>query len=92
MSSMHRLLPPLFLVLALAMAIAGFAIMAVDPPEPNVELHRVTADGDETARDALQADLERQQFNRKLLLGCLFVGSAVMIAMAFMTMRPSAAG
>ncbi len=85
---MSSFLPPLCLVLALAMAIAAFAMLAVGPPEPSVELHRVTAAGDETARDALEADLERQQLQRNLLLTCLFVGSGVMIATAFVTMRP----
>ncbi len=88
---MYRLLPPLCLVLALAMAITGFALLATGPPEPNVDLHRATASGDEPSREVLQAELHRQQLQRKLLLGCLFAGSAVMIATAFVTMQPTAA-
>jgi len=88
---MNRLIPPLCLILALAMAITAFALLAVGPPEPSVDLHRVTAEGDEASRDALQADLRRARFERKLLLGCLFAGGVVMIVMAFMTMQSSAA-
>jgi len=86
---MNRLLPPLCLLLALSMVVTGFVLLAVGPPEPSVDLHRATASGDESSRDVLQADLESKRFKRRLLLGCLFAGSAVMIAMAFMTMQPS---
>ena len=35
---MRHVLPPLCLLLALSMMIAGFAVLSVEPPEPSVEL------------------------------------------------------
>jgi len=89
---MHRLFPPLCLVLALAMAVAGFALLAVGRPEPNVDLHRATAAGDEQSQKVLESQLQRERLERQLLLGCLFAGSAVMIATAFVTMKPTSKG
>ena len=88
---MHRILPPLCLLLALAMAVVGFALWAVDPPEANVELHRARASGDEQYREVLEAELRRRQWTRNLLLGCLFVGSGVFAVTAFVGMRPAGA-
>ncbi len=86
---MQRLLPPLCLLMALAMAVVGFGVWAVEAPQPSVELHRAGASGDEQYRDALEAQLRRQQLNRKILLACLFVGSGVFVAAAFLAMRPA---
>ena len=88
---MRNLLPPLCLLLALAMVITAFAVWAVEPPAASVELHRARAAGDEDMRDVLEGKLKRQQFARQVLLGCLFAGSCVMTFAAFATMRPSGA-
>ena len=37
---MQQLMPPLCLVLSLALLVTGFALLAIDAPEPNVDLHR----------------------------------------------------
>jgi len=88
---MRNLLPPLCLLIALAMVITAFAVWAVEPPAVSVELHRARAAGDEDTRDVLEAKLKRQKFARQVLLGCLFTGSCVMTFAAFATMRPSGA-
>lgn len=86
---MHRLLPPLCLLLALATAVAGFSLLARGAPEPSVEQHQAAAAGDDQYREALEAELRRQQLKRKVLLGCLFAGSGLLIVTAFLTMRPA---
>ena len=86
---MHRMLPPLCLLLALALAIAGFAMLAVEPPKANVDLHRAAAARDEQLREALEEELRRRQRHRKLLVGALFVGSGLAVVAAFLTMQPA---
>ena len=88
---MRNLLPPLCLLIALAMVITAFAVGAVEPPAASVELHRARAAGDEDVRDVLEGKLKRQKFARQVLLGCLFAGSGLMIFAAFATMRPAGA-
>ena len=86
---MRHLIPPLCLFLALAMLIAGFAIWAVESPQAKTDLHAARASGDDALRDVLEAQLHRQQLARKLLLGCLFGGSVLMVVLAFLSMRPA---
>lgn len=86
---MHRLLPPLCLFMALAMLIAGFAMVMGGSPEASVEYHRARSTGDEQYADVLEAGLLRRQFARRVLLGGLFAGSAIMTGFAFFTMRPA---
>ena len=88
---MRRLVSPLCLVMALALAIAAFALWAVEPPQPGVEMHRAGAIGDDQYREALEDRLERRQLKRKVLLVCLAVGSGVLIVAAFLAMRPAEA-
>jgi hypothetical protein len=86
---MSRLLSPLCLILSLAMAIVGFGLWAVEPPEAEVDLHRARVSGDEAYQEVLEARLDRRQWTRNLLLGCLFAGSGLFAVMAFATMRGS---
>jgi len=83
---MQSLLSPLCLLLAIAMAIGGFALWAVEPPEASVELHRARAAGDDDYGDLLEDALAKRQRARSLLLGGLFGGSLVLAAAAFGTM------
>ena len=84
---MHRLIPPLCLLLALAMLIAGFAVWAVEPPEAGVDLHKARAVGDEDYQDVLEARLAQHQWARTLLVGGLFAGCVLMTVVAFLSMR-----
>ena len=86
---MARFLPPLCLLLALAMLIAGFALLAVERPEAPIQLHAARVSGDDAYRDVLEAQLARRQFARRILVGSLFAGSVLMTALAFLAMAPS---
>jgi hypothetical protein len=83
---MQQLISPLCLFLALALLIAGFAIWAVESPQPNMELHRARVSGDEEYSKVLEEQLEGQRWSRKVLLFGLFGGSAMMVVMAFVMM------
>lgn len=86
---MNRLLPPLCLLLALAMLVVGFGLLAVEPPEASVELHHARVTGDEQYQEVLEAQLRRRQRIRTALLVCLFGGSALFAVLGFVTMRPT---
>ena len=83
---MQQLISPLCLLLALALLIAGFAIWAVEPPQPSMELHRARVTGDEAYSDVLEDQLEGQRWSRKALLVGLFAGSGTMVLIAFLMM------
>jgi hypothetical protein len=84
---MKGLIPPLCLLLALAMFFAAFAVAAVEQPEATVEFHRARVSGDDEFGDLLEAQLARRQFARKMLLGSLIFGGVALIATAFAAMR-----
>ena len=85
---MHHILPPLCLLLAIAMLVAGFCLWLLEPPQATVELHRAGASGDELYREALETQLRDRQRNRKVLVGALFAGGVLMVVVAFLAMRP----
>ncbi len=86
---MNAVLPPVCLILALAMLVAGFGLLAVEPPQPTVEMHRARAAGDEQYYEAFEVQLHRRQLHRKVLLACLFTGSGIMVVTAVLSMRPT---
>ena len=86
---MNRILPPLCLLLALAMLIAGFAMCSVDAPDASVELSRARSGGDDRYGDVLEAQLKRRQLGRKVFIGGLFFGCGLMTVLAFLAMSPS---
>ncbi len=88
---MHKFVPPLCLLLSLAMLIAGFALLAKERPQAGVELHRARVEGDEEYRDVLEQQLERRLLRRKLLISGLFGMATIMVIAAFVTMRPASA-
>ena len=81
-----RLLPPLCLLLALAMLIVGFTLIVVGGPEDSVQLHQARAQGDELSTETLEADLRRKRVTRYSLIGILILGSGLMTVTAFRSM------
>ena len=85
-----RLLPPVCLLLALAMLIVGFTLITVGGPEDSVQLHQARAEGDELSTETLEVDLRRRRMTRYALIGLLLLGSGLMTVTAFRSMgRPS---
>ena len=83
------LFPPICLLLALALAIVGFSMLAFGGPEASVSLHEARAKGDELATDTLEADLAERQTDRVVLIASLFAASGVMTIVAFGVMQGS---
>ncbi len=86
---MDWLVPAFCFFLALMMLVCGFALWSTGPPEVNIALHQARLGEDEEYRDLLEDQLLQRQRGRKVLLGCLFAGSAAMVVTAFLTMRPA---
>ncbi|MEO1525587.1 MAG: hypothetical protein AAFX06_09125 [Planctomycetota bacterium] len=83
------LLPPFCLLLALALAITGFSILAFGGPEASVSLHAARAEGDERVSKPMEANLKQRQTKRMVTIVGLFAGSAAMTAVAFASMGES---
>jgi len=86
---MNQIVPPLCLVLSLLLFVGAFAVLAIESPQPGIELHRARVENDEQYRDLLEQQLQRRRLQRKVLIGSLF-GMAVIAAAAFVVMRPPA--
>ena len=85
---MNRVVPPLCLLLALFLLIAGFAVLATDRPQPGVDLHRATAADDEQQRLVLEKELRNRRFTRTVMLVTLFGLAIVIAAGGFVAMKP----
>ncbi len=83
---LKSIFPPICLLLALALAIAGFAMLAFGGPEDSVSLHAARASGDELKTSVLEADLQQRQMARIMLIVSVFVGSGLMTMVAFLSM------
>ncbi len=79
------------MLLALAMLIVGFSLIAGSGPEDSVQLHQARAQGDELYVDALEADLREKRIKRYALIACLLLGSGLMTLTAFGSMHNRAA-
>ncbi len=82
---MQRIIAPVCLVLCLALLVTGFALLAIDPPQVNMQLHRARLAGGTKYRDILEADLQRRIWMRRALIAGLFVAAAALGAMAFLS-------
>jgi hypothetical protein len=76
-------------LLGLASFIAGFALLAVDRPEPGMELHQARVEGDEQYRDLLEDELSRRQLWRRISIGALLTCGALFTAAGFLAMQPA---
>ncbi|OHB81456.1 MAG: hypothetical protein A2W31_13140 [Planctomycetes bacterium RBG_16_64_10] len=84
---MNKLVPPCCLLLAMTLFVVGFALLAVDSPDPSVELHRARAGTDEPYRELLERQLlRRQRFRKGLVVGSFALG-VTFTAVAFVTMQ-----
>lgn len=81
--------PPICLMLALALAITGFSMLAFGGPEDSISLHQARASGDELTTSVLEKDLHQRQTSRVVLIVSTFVGSGVMTLVAFFSMGES---
>ena len=88
--TMNEIVPPLCLVLSLLLFIGAFAVLAIESPQPGIELHRARVENDEQYRDLLQQQLDRRRLQRKVLIGSLFGMAVIVAAAGFVVMRPSA--
>ena len=86
---MQRFLSPVCLILCLALLVTAFGLLAVDAPEPNIQLHRARAIGDEPYREVLEKELETRIWIRRGLIGGLFVAALVLGAFAFASVAGS---
>ncbi len=87
---MKEIIPPLCLVLSLLLFIAAFAVLAIESPQPGIELHRARVEDDEQYRDLLEQQLDRRRLQRKVLIGSLFGMAVIMAVSAYVVMRPPA--
>ena len=85
---MNAIVPPLCLVLSLLLFIGAFAVLAVESPQPGIELHRARVEDDEQYRDLLEQQLDRRRLQRKVLIGSLFGMAVIMAVAGFVAMRP----
>lgn len=86
---MNRFLPPLCLLMALAMAISGFTLASLPRPQPSIELHEATIGQDDQQRELLEKRLRRDRRMRTYLIASLLTCSVVFTVAAFRSMRPS---
>ena len=83
----QSIFPPVCLLLAIAMAVVGFSMLAFGGPEASLDLHQARVSGDELAQSTLEADLEQRQTKRITMIVLLFVGSGAMTIVAFSSMK-----
>jgi hypothetical protein len=86
---MNKIVPPFCLVLSVFLFVAGFAFLAIDKPEPGIELHRARIGDDEEYRELLEERLERRKFRRFVSISALFGTGITSAGVAFLAMRPS---
>ena len=84
---MHEIIPPICFLLAFALIVTGFSMLAIGFPEASIQLHRARASGDEVATDALEANLKKRQRNRAALITASLVGGILITVTGFRAMR-----
>ncbi len=84
-AAMQRYLSPVCLVLCLALLVTGFALLAIEAPEPNVALHRARAAGDRVVEEVLDRELARRIWRRRAVIGAAFAAALALAAGAFFT-------
>ncbi len=86
---MQQIAPPLCFLLAMALVVVGFSLLAIGLPEASVALHRARASGDEPFTERLESDLRQQRMVHGTLITVSLAGSAIMVFVGFRAMaRP----
>ena len=83
---MQRIAPPLCFLLAIAMVVAGFSLLAVGLPEASVALHSARASGDDAFTDKLESDLRKQRLVHGSLITFSLMGSVILVLVGFRAM------
>ena len=83
---LREIVPPLCLVLSLLTFIGGFASLAIERPQPSVELHRARVEGREQYQQVLERDLQTRRMRRVAFTVSLFVGAGILAASGYLTM------
>jgi hypothetical protein len=84
-----KVVPPLCLILGLIAFVAGFALLAVEPPQPGIELHQARVQGDEEYRELLEDELRQHRLWRNVLIGALFTCGVLFTVVGFLAMQPA---
>ncbi len=80
---MERFATPICLILCLGMLVAAFGLLAIDAPEPSVELHRARIEGDDAFSQVLERDLTRQIWLRRGVITALFAAAGILGVTAY---------
>lgn len=83
---MQQIAPPLCFLLAIAMVVAGFSLLAVGFPEASVALHSARASGDDAYTDKLEAVLRKQRLVHGSLITFSLMGSVILVFVGFRAM------
>ena len=83
---MQQIAPPLCFLLAIAMVVAGFSLLAVGLPEASVTLHSARASGDDAFTDKLESDLRKQRLVHGSLITFSLMGSVILVLVGFRAM------
>ena len=83
---MQQIAPPLCFLLAIAMVVAGFSLLAVGLPEASVALHSARASGDDAFIEKLESDLRKQRLTHGSLITVSLVGSVILVFTGFRAM------
>jgi uncharacterized membrane protein HdeD (DUF308 family) len=89
LSTVTKVVPPLCLILGLIAFVAGFALLAVERPQPSIELHQARVQGDEEYRELLEDELQQRRLWRNVLIGALFTCGVLFAAAGFLAMQPA---
>ena len=84
---MHELVPPLCFLLAMALLVAGFSLLAIGFPDASVELHKARASGEEAFTESLETDLRRRRLTHGTLIALTLVGSVFVTIAGFRAMQ-----
>jgi hypothetical protein len=83
---MQQIAPPLCFLLAIAMVVTGFSLLAIGLPEASVALHNARASGDDAFTEQLESDLRQQRLVHGSLITLALMGSVLLVLVGFRAM------